>query len=272
MGPGNNITTGGAGYVPSINLDLLQKQLENYYYNYAVGDLPIDTIRNRLYRNLMPVGYNNPIERVHKAVVENKPDDATIKGRQYRSPRDVIFATYLNIPTNLRRDTAYQKVLSRSKYKPTKGDPDKIYYELPGISDNEMRGLLKDVYGLRYLAQDENGHYYSRDRSDGNRQLNFGENKVSHVLHDLGDHTLGRGIDPQKGEYLSYYDMWDIAPFGINTRNVPDQSRGIGNPIEFYDRIYLDDHYGVDSSVRGYPKGTYYGGWLPEVIIKPRQK
>jgi hypothetical protein len=37
---------------------------------------------------------------------------------------------------------------------------------------------------------------------------------------------------------------------------------GIGNPIEFYDRVYLNDYYGVDNTP---PSGVYYGGYLPEV-------
>lgn len=265
-------TTSGSGYIPQIDPSLLRRQLENYYYNYAVGNLPIDTIRQRLYNNLTPVGYNNPIERIHKAVVENEPDSGIRNEDWFFSPRDAIFATYLNIPTNLRRKTMFPKTLSESDYKPTKGKTDQIYYKLPGIGDYEKRGLLKDAHGLRYLAKDENGNYYSRGKRDVEKKsLNFGENKVSRVLSDLGYHTLGRGVDPQKGEYVSYYDLWDIAPFGWNTQNAPDQSRGIGKPLEFYDRLYLDDYYNTDSSVRGYPKGTYYGGWLPEVIIKPKQ-
>lgn len=265
-------TTSGSGYIPGIDVGLLRRQIENYYYNYATGNLPIDTIRYRLYNNLTPYGYNNPIERMHKAIVENEPDSGTRNKNWFFSPRDVIFATYLNIPTNMRRNTMFPKTLSMSDYKPTKGEEDQIYYKHPSIGDNDIRGLLKDVHGLRYLAKDENGHYYSRGgNKEQDRQLNFGENKVSHVLGSLGDHTLGRGVDPKKGEYVSYYDLWDIAPFGLHTQNVPDQSRGIGNPIEFYDRLYLDDYYNTDSSVRGYPKGTYYGGWLPEIIIKPRQ-
>jgi hypothetical protein len=30
----------------------------------------------------------------------------------------------------------------------------------------------------------------------------------------------------------------------------------------------LDDYYGVDSSAR---PGTYYGGYLPEIVIEPKR-
>ena len=267
------ITTGGAGYNASLDTDLLRKQLESHYYNYATGNLPIDTIRMRLYRNLWPYGYNDPIERVHNAVVQNQQDHRFKKtGDTHLSPRDVIFATYLQIPKNLRRHTSYPTVLQQSDYKPTLGDIDKTYYKLPELTNTEKVGLIKDAQGLRYLARDENGHYYVRGRdTDRKLDLNFGQNKVSRVLGDLGSHTIGRGVDPQKGEYISYYDLWDLSPFGMDKQNVSDQSMGIGKPVEFYDRLYLDDFYGADSSTRGYPRGTRYGGWLPEITIRPRQ-
>jgi hypothetical protein len=64
------------------------------------------------------------------------------------------------------------------------------------------------------------------------------------------------------GEYVSYYDKWDLAPIfeGINK----DQSFGIGKPIELYDRLYLDDYYGIGN------KGGH-ATWLPEVTVTPNE-
>jgi len=50
--------------------------------------------------------------------------------------------------------------------------------------------------------------------------------------------------------------------------NIPqnfDATGGIGKPFYIYDRVYLDDYYGVDSKPSD---GGYYGGYLMPVIKK----
>lgn len=104
---------------------------------------------------------------------------------------------------------------------------------------------------------------------NNNEYLKFGQSKLDNTLHDaFGTHTVSRNVDLNRGEYISYYDLWDLSPF---KKHGSDESMGIGKPVHFYDRLYLDDFYGADSSVHGYPKDTYYGGWLPEITIKPRK-
>ena len=44
-----------------------------------------------------------------------------------------------------------------------------------------------------------------------------------------------------------------------------DESMVIGKPINIYDRVYLDDFYGVPNEY----KGGYY---IPEVIVKGKRK
>jgi hypothetical protein len=56
----------------------------------------------------------------------------------------------------------------------------------------------------------------------------------------LGDYTVNKGKD-DRGEYISYYDKWDINPFGQG-KNAPDVSLGIGKPFDLYDRIYYKDY------------------------------
>lgn len=127
--------------------------------------------------------------------------------------------------------------------------------------------LIKSANGA-VIRRDSKDHY--NYQLDNNEYLKFGQSKVADTLSDaFGAHTISRNVDPNKGEYISYYDLWDLAPF---KGHGSDESMSIGKPVHFYDRLYLDDFYGVDSSVRGYPKGTYYGGWLPEVTIRPRKQ
>lgn len=147
------------------------------------------------------------------------------------------------------------------------------------------RPSVGDDSNIQYYKIPVDG--YSRDAliKEGS-VLPIGKNKLSTTLanYNHGEHTVGKGIDPRKGEYISYYDRWDLNPFSsryssetklknnkvvkklglLDNRKHGDLSLGIGKPIDFYDRIYLDDYYGVDSSAR---PGTYYGGYLPEIFV-----
>lgn len=91
-----------------------------------------------------------------------------------------------------------------------------------------------------------------------------GKNIVT-VLPILGNATVGIGTDRKRGDYISYYDKWDIdLGGGSNTKDIIGPIIG-GKPFEIYDKIYLDDYYGVSSYTN--PKDGYYGGWLPEATI-----
>ena len=104
--------------------------------------------------------------------------------------------------------------------------------------------------------------------------MNPGENKQK-LNTELGYYTIGRGRD-NKGDYVSYYDKWDINPFSGGLQNntaLPKNIRKMlkyinldfGVPINIYDRIHFDDYYGVQGGDRG-------GHYLPEVIITNERK
>ena len=83
----NYVTTGGAGYIAPINIEGLKSDIKKKVYNYITGGLPVDTVRNRLYRNLFQ-GYDSGItniihniNRVRKAVVDNKEEHTYIDNR-----------------------------------------------------------------------------------------------------------------------------------------------------------------------------------------------
>ena len=59
-------------------------------------------------------------------------------------------------------------------------------------------------------------------------------------------------------QYLSYYDAWNLNPMRGNSAdgnfnfmsglfNEGDLTNGLGHPFELYDRVYLDDYYGISS-------------------------
>lgn len=213
-----------------------------------------DDIRLNIYNNINPnSGYDNPVERIIGAITGMKSDNMW-----NRDPvTDAAFATYLNIPDNKRK---YHTELSKSKYRPTKGNVIGEVYSLP-LRDNDFdKGMVV--------------------KSANN--VKIGESKAADYLpitgaDILGNYTVSRGID-NKGEYISYYDTYDLNPFkGAFAKragnkapgfiqNIEDLSLGLGTPFTLYDRIYLDDYYGVKTSL---PKDGYYGGYLPEVVITP---
>ena len=119
-------------------------------------------------------------------------------------------------------------------------------------------------------------------------ELEFGENKLNKerksaktsnqiirymadpLASSFGNYTVGKGLDPSRGEYRSYYDLWDIAP--TKERGAADQSMGIGKPIPFYDRVYLNDYYGISPESAAPDEGDYYGGWLQDITVMPEDK
>ena len=235
------ITTGGAGYVPQNNID----------------------INSRLYNNLSPIGYED-LSRVPKAIFLNKPDIYHNK-MKYMPVLDEIYAQYLGIPEENRH---FNKRLEKSKYKPTQGGENVTYYKLP----------QKTVDGRTILGDD---HRYSGSSNTfvdtmvfDATYMNPGENKQQ-LNTELGYYTVGRGRD-NKGDYVSYYDKWDINPFSGRLQNntvlptnirkmLKDINLDFGVPVNIYDRIHFDDYYGVKGGDRG-------GHYLPEVIITNERK
>lgn len=94
--------------------------------------------------------------------------------------------------------------------------------------------------------------------------------------YGMNNHAIAKAVDGYKGQYVAYRDTYDLNPFhgdrGI--ANIPglsglgDLSFGIGKPVPMYDRIYLDDYYGVNSMPQ---KDEYYGGYIPEVTVTPKK-
>ena len=92
----------------------------------------------------------------------------------------------------------------------------------------------------------------------------------------LGTWTLSTGVDPEKGQYISLYDDYDLNPgtggksaslerwVGEFPIDVQDFTGGFGNPFSVYDRIYLNNYYGVSPKLE---KDSYYGGWLVPATV-----
>lgn len=216
------------------------------FWKFAKGGI-LPEIRQRLYDNVIPYSYGNKLSRVKDAILRNEGDYKNIDGY---TDRDALWAEYLQIPEDKRHKVSNAVRLENSDKTPSIRSDKKAsqYRKISNLNDYDKRVLMELSSGL-----------------------NVGDNRVATAgltkLESLGKFTIGKGVD-NNGEYVSYYDKWDLSPFHIGKK---DQSLGIGKPIEIYDRIYLDDYYGVNS--KNIPSDSYYGGYLqPSVIISPNTK
>lgn len=242
-------------------------------------------VKKRFYDNVgSNWGYGDMSQAIEQ-FVKNKKQIKQTSGIE----ADTQLAMYLGIPLSQRHFKNAQ--FKESKYKPSNYDKNKKYYSLGYLDDDEKEELINSVRGFRKSNIDD-GYVYDTTNivgSDGQelyngKQLNFGESKTSKILssHNLGTHTISRGVDPKRGEYVSYYDSWDINPFkgywGERNNNFITKILGfdkkenidvLGTPVNFYDRVYLDDFYNVRQTPE---RSVYYGGYLPNVTVTPINK
>lgn len=265
-------------------LDYIKEKAINTAEQY-IKDNPnstiVSTVRRRLYDNLSPYEYTSgsksPEQRIVNALI-GKSENGSVLG--YSGKRDDIFAEYLQIPKEQRHIFDNPDDLARvidSDYKPTKSNSN-IQYKT--LSDNALRRYRDDDGNIKYKTKSDlfykNGKpkdiYYVNsidDLIEDAQSLKLNENKVSGALSEFfGSHTIGRGLDKTKGEYISFYDKWDLTP---RKEYGEDESKGMGKPIEFYDRVYLDDYYDIPKDKRLPIEDAYYGGYLPEVSISAQR-
>jgi hypothetical protein len=167
---------------------------------------------------------------------------------------DELWAKYLSIPDNKRlikshsvKETQYRpSALESSPYKGTENNP---YYSLP-TTPRLRKGLVEVTDMLK---------------------PNTGKVSPIFATYNMGDGGVGKFYDGNR-EYRSFYDRWDLNPFngrygGLDVpilRNFEDVSMGIGTPVNVYNRLYLDEYYGLDKPVEGQ--------WLPEVVVSAKKK
>lgn len=216
---------------------------------------PKRKIQRRLYKNLTPVSYLNAPDRVRDAIILNRPDTAYYDaigfdaGKHWKSkaaiPSDPIFAKYLNIPKSEQRKVPYK--LIESKYKPSVSkDKNAKYYKEP-ILGTKVEGNLNKLRNNLFNELINEGLFLNTNGSINSKILSG----------TLGNHKLSKGRD-SKGDYISYYDLWDLSPFN---KQGNDDKFNIGQPVEFYDRYHLDDIMGLGSNSI---LGSY---WLPQIEV-----
>ena len=266
--------TGGTWYgeyfVPSVDLLIERSKFKeggestNYINTIGLGYIfnkygkkTIDFIRKRLYNNVLPWGYNDISQRAYNAIVKNKKE---VDETRDKALRDDLWATYLQIPKKERHNIKGGKViLEKANYSPKGVNPNKEVYKFKDLLDVTKFGLLNYAGIIPYSVNFDSGEY-----------LPIGKNRVVYPkdlgafteLEGLGQFTVGRGYD-KKGDYVSYYDSWDLGE--TNKNPYRDATFGIGKPFNVYDRIYLDDYFGVPNEHKG-------GIYLPEVLVTGTRK
>ena len=247
----NYVTTGGAGYFPSLDIGDVKKTIKS-----SVRERAYNTISPYQDYSIMPKikqflsGKPRPDYKEEFVDTDEEGNTVRLTNEGYNQTKvgDELWAQYLQIPESKRR---YSIRLKQSKYKPSQGGENKTYYKLP-LSNNDIDGMLHQMSWLPF----------------GTRK-----NMSSHVLggYGLAEHTIGRGYD-DKGDYISYFDKFDLNPFSDKwagavipgLKDKEDASFGVGKPVNIYDRIYLDDYYGV--------KEPTHSMYLPEVTITGKRK
>jgi hypothetical protein len=154
-------------------------------------------------------------------------------------------------------------VLEHSQYKPTDAKNPKADYI--SINDSKFKQEVIDnynrVFNEKKLLRDEkqlnNNTYavsgYTRPRKEQIKKSKSGElyyeKGKDHVSNAIGHYYLSKGKD-EKGDYVSYYDVFDEGTGGSNGGGV-GETLGLTKPFELYDRIYLDPKTGKPKMQNG---------------------
>ena len=180
---------------------------------------------------------------------------------------------YLGLPQ--RSNTVIQ-----SKYKPSVGDTSQTYYTFTPLQhETAFQKPIVDAYNNmlqnKVFKVVDDGKFLGLsistpeiENADSNVIDIPKQNRAVAKIPLFGSATVSTGVDPNKGQYVSVYDVWDYNT-AIANKHGDNVGKYIGGtPFELYDRIYLDDYYGVNSQPN---KGDYYAGYLPEVKVTPKK-
>ncbi len=203
-------------------------------------------LRERIYENIDPLGYNDPESRIKDAIrgKRNFPSARLMAGG-----RKDAWAKYLGLKQA-------SETFVESEYSPSKStNLDAKYYKYSD-EDNTITKRLKE-YGEELKAA-QNGKESSKSITGSNI--------------DLGTYKLDFGED-EGGKYVSAYDIWDLHPFRAGGQGAKTLSGrffekhkekdigsllGVGQPWEYYDRHYYEP---ADSATE---KKKYGGAFMPK--------
>lgn len=153
-----------------------------------------------------------------------------------------------------------------------KGDKNEKYYEDAIAYKNHLEALkkyLKLPYDESYIAESEHQPTKSIGTDDvyyrfTNQTPDYWSDVVDDML--LRERNEKQYLDPtlntftayrdrdDKGDFISIYDTWDYSPTVVGgskkMNKIIDTFTG-GKGFDIYDRIYLDDYFGVPEEAKG---------------------
>jgi len=220
-------------------------------------------IRERLFLGVRPQGYGEDRKKEAFSAITGLGYNNLRKQRTTENPIiESLWAEYLQQPSyminELYPDLPQNYLIGKSDYVPTiNGNSSDNYLKINSSAENYGKHPVyrntkgnSDIYRL-----DMPFDFVNKFVKNGYERSHIGGNKdFPEYNYNLGEYIGTRGMD-DRGDYVSYYDKWDLSPFG----GTEDQSMGIGKPLNIYDRVYLDDYYGVSEPTHA----TY----LPEVEV-----
>lgn len=183
-------------------------------------------IEKKLSKNLYPSSYEDAWDRVIKTVLFNKKDPNRELLDNSPSIEDKKRLDAFNLYTGI----------------PQKNNTFKISNSKPTISKdiNQQYYSLTDDAFYDELINDPYNHTLEKDSS----YISIPKESV------MGSFKVSKGND-EKGDYISYYDKWDINPLDLKIPIIDKEiTTDFGKPFEIYDRIYYrkDPRYNDDES------------------------
>ncbi len=141
-------------------------------------------------------------------------------------------------------------ILTKSKHRPSDAknntnnyiaiNDEKFIEQVLDIANESDIRLNETIPVSGYMSDYQSNYGGSLTKEEKNERIN----KRGYV-NSIGHFRIGKGKD-EKGEYISYYDIFDI---GQGSNNTP--TFGTAKPFEIYDRIYAKD-YGDGTQKRMY--------------------
>ena len=237
-----------------------------------VGAVATNYVKNKIVKNILPYGYENPLTRIKKAVFDDKEDTdgakykkdwrarvnngVILEDRKSYKPGGLGLDEIMDENRNTnsakeRRDLLSIGMLGKqqhnsipiSEYRPTNStDQNMVYYSSPStekaIIDSINRRGIESVLGDFKPNEKGVSSWRGRLRSDFGRDYGVNSDDV------LGNFTQNLGED-EKGKYISYYDKWDLNPFSGKSKIADAITTGAQyaagiNPPEVYGRVYYE--------------------------------
>jgi hypothetical protein len=216
---------------------------------------PVNFAKDRLRKNLVPYGYTNPAGRVYDAIVKDKStpfvseDKRTVLGLKDVSPeRRDAFKLYMNNPQE-------NNTFGISNYTPSLKDKNSNngpYYKI----NNLYGDPTEDDWFVNFFYNSNKNRVTDAALPNLIKTPFDNLTKTPPTLMNLQNDIMGHyktsiGSD-ERGNYMSYYDKWDLNPKEVKNpitgKEIPTD---IGKPFEIYDRVYFKD-YGDGEEKRMY--------------------